>query len=118
MLDSTLIHTLVGTAKNIVIGLLSTVTHKTPLSVDGYGKVKTWSTGTSILCAIQRKEKKIVASDGTEKISALQIIIPQSYVISVCDQITFPDGTVPKIQSVDSGILDSDGCSYITTVYF
>ena len=115
-LDSKLIHGLVKQARGIVQGFLCTVTYKPFASRDGYGKV-TYGAGTNLKAFVSRKQRKITLTDGRDVVSELQLVLPESRVISTNDRIVMPDGSTPPILQVAT-TLDSAGQPYLVEVFF
>jgi len=116
MLNSQLIHNLVAKARTSLLGLACTVTHKTIVSKDAYGKIR-WSAGVTIQAFASKQQKKVTLSDGREVVSGFQITIPDSTAVVVTDCIVMPDGSTPPILQVLAP-LDDQGQPYMTEVYF
>ena len=117
-ISSKTIHRLVKTIRKELLGLAATFTHKTPVTIDVYGKVTAWSVGTTIRGFIVKRSKKTLRKpDGQDILSSYQILIPENYVVDSKDQITFPDGSTPKILDVQP-VMDDLGQPYMTEVLF
>ena len=118
-ISSKTIHKIVKSIRKELLGLAATFTHKTPATVDAYGKVTAWNEpGTAIRAFFVKKSKKTLRKpDGADILSTCQIIIPENYVVDSKDQITFPDGSTPKILDVQP-VLDDLGEPYMTEVLF
>ncbi len=113
--DSDMIHSVVDTVRSLIGGLMTTVTIKNQTKLNDYGE-PIFGTGTGYRAVLTKRERKVISRDGSEVVSSLTVLIPESISVSVTDQITLPDGSKPPILAVESS-LDSTGKPYIVKIY-
>lgn len=95
----------------------STVTVKHFTGYDNYG-ASAFGTAASYNARIVYEPKRILAQNGQEAVSSVQVWISGSVppAMNVKDQITLPDGTKPVIMRLDQ-VYDESGTEHHTKVY-
>ena len=114
-IDSALIHSIVGTAKSAIAGLMSAVSLRSQTGLNDYGEPSV-GTATSHSAVLIRRDRKVISTAGAEVVSNMTVLIPENVSVKVTDQITLPDGSKPPIIAVES-ILDANGQPYMVKIY-
>lgn len=82
---------------------------------DSWGNPTT-SAASTYQAIVLHTNKVIRGADGNEKVSTCRIFFPSSATIHADDRITLPDGTQPRILSINS-YPDFEGNNVLTEVY-
>ena len=71
---------------------------------------------TTKTCLIQFNTRKVMSAQGEEKVSNCQILFTSASTIGIDDIITLPDGSQPRIISIEKTV-DFDGNTEYLKVY-
>lgn len=96
----------VSIANNLTESLQATVTHKSGLSRDAFGK-PTFSTSTSRKAIVEKRSKLLRDAKGQEVLSKALLTFPYPVTIANTDMVTLPDSSELAILLV-RGIVDPD----------
>ena len=96
----------VSIANTLTDSLQSTVTHKTGVSRDAYGK-PTFGTSTSRKAIVEKRNKLVRDRMGQETLSKALVTFPYPVTIAETDMITLPDSSELAILFV-KGLVDPD----------
>lgn len=96
----------VSIANALTASLQATVTHKTGMTNDKYGK-PTFGTSTSRTAIVQKRDKLIRNALGQETLSRAVVTFPYPVDIAETDMITLPDSSELSILFV-KGVIDPD----------
>jgi hypothetical protein len=95
--------------------MIDTVTHEEFANRDAYG-VKSYGSAASYSARVVYKNKLVRNADGNEVLATGMVWFLGTPNVDTEDRITLPDGSTPKILSVDR-FPDGDGLHH-TKVYF
>jgi hypothetical protein len=82
---------------------------------DDYGNPVT-SASTTITALVQYNTRKVTTAQGEEKVSNCQILLTSASTIGIDDVMTLPDGSMPRILSIEKTV-DFDGNTEYIKVY-
>lgn len=82
---------------------------------DDYGN-PILSTSTTITALVQYNTRKVITSQGEEKVSNCQILVTAASTIAIDDVLTLPDGSTPRILTIEKTV-DFDGNTEYLKVY-
>ena len=105
----------VSIANTLTDSLQATVTHKTGLSLDSYGK-PTFSTSTSRTAIVQKRNKLVRDATGKEVLSKAQVTFPYAVDITDTDIIVLPDSSEMPILFVKGLVNPTTNKEYMVEV--
>jgi hypothetical protein len=104
-------------ADSATAGMQATVTHKTVVSKDAYGK-PTWAAGVTMQAVVTVAPRFLgpSATDGSAIVADAALVILRPLTVTMEDAFTLPSGETLKVLR-STALLDPDGAPYGVTVY-
>lgn len=94
-----------------------TVNRLSGVSTDGYGRPAYSTSALSRYCRVTEKQTLVRTFEGEQEVANTVVWVRSTSTFSPSDKITLPDGTCPKLLSVEE-YRDQDGTIHHHKLYF